>query len=117
MIDQPVNTGGNRPGTFTKGDPRINRRGRPRTFEAFRKLAVKIAGEQADEEEITRAVKMLRDMARSRAPADRALFLAYAYGKPRETVDINIPGATITLNWRTLEKDEDKPAPIAPTPG
>jgi hypothetical protein len=73
---------------FVKGDPRINRRGRPRSFDTLRKLAVKIAGEQADdEEEVTRVVLMLREMARSENPSDRALFLSYAYGKPKDEVE------------------------------
>jgi len=88
MSDDPVNAGQNRkPGTFVKGDARINRKGRPRTFDAVRKLAVKIAGEQADENEVSRVVLMLREMARSDNPSDRALFLAYAYGKPKEEVE------------------------------
>jgi hypothetical protein len=92
----PVNTGatGNH-GHFVKGDPRINRKGRPRTFEAFRKLAIKIAGEDADAEDVTRAVLMLREMSRSKNPADRALFLAYAYGKPRDELDITSAGEKI----------------------
>ena len=92
-----VNTAENTPNKsrgkpFVKNDVRINRKGRPRTFEAFRKLAIKIAGENADEEDVTRAVLMLREMSRSKNPADRALFLAYAYGKPHEQIDLNTEG-------------------------
>jgi hypothetical protein len=32
---------------FTKGDPRINRKGRPRSFDQLRKLAISILGEPA----------------------------------------------------------------------
>jgi hypothetical protein len=74
---------------FVKGDPRINRRGRPRSFDTLRKLAIKIAGEMADEEEVTRVVKMLREMARSDNPSDRALFLAYAFGKPKDEIELS----------------------------
>ena len=42
------NTGDNRkPGTFRKGDPRINRNGRPRSFDAWRKLTQEILTEVA----------------------------------------------------------------------
>lgn len=89
--EEAVNTGANSPkrGQFVKGDPRINRRGRPRTFDAVRKLAIKIAGEQADEEDVTRIVLKLREMARSKNPSDSALFLAYAYGKPKDEVELS----------------------------
>ena len=72
---------------FVKGDKRINRKGRPKSFDALRKLAVKIAGENVPESEVTRIEAMLRVMSSSRNPADRALFLAYAYGKPKEEVE------------------------------
>lgn len=75
---------------FTKGDKRINRKGRPKSFDALRKLAVKIAGEtipSPNGEDITRIEALLRVLSSSKAPADRALFLAYAYGKPKEEVE------------------------------
>jgi hypothetical protein len=77
---------------FVKGDKRINRNGRPKSFDALRKLAVRIAGETipgASGEDITRIEAMLKVMSSSKNPADKALFLAYAYGKPKEELNVN----------------------------
>ncbi len=95
MTDEPVNTGVNS-GRFVKGDKRINRGGRPRSFDALRKLAIKIAGETIPNPQgvdYTRIEAMLRVLTSSKAPADRALFLAYAYGKPKEEINLSASGA------------------------
>ena len=86
MANPNPDTSGLQP-PFKPGDKRINRKGRPKSFDALRKLAVKIAGENVPESEVTRIEAMLRVMSSSRNPADRALFLAYAYGKPKEEVE------------------------------
>jgi TPR repeat protein len=121
MTDEfAVNTAANttpvRGKPFIKGDSRINRKGRPRSFEAFRKLAIKIAGEQADEEDISRAVKMLRDMARSGNPADRALFLAYAYGKPKEEIE-NTGAVTLKVIYEDKRGIPDNTTETTPEAG
>ena len=85
---------------FVKGEKRINRNGRPKSFDALRKLAVKIAGETipgASGEDITRIEAMLKVMSSSKNPADKALFLAYAYGKPKEQLDITSGGDKIIV--------------------
>lgn len=112
MDEQPVNTGetGNR-GRFIKGDKRINRHGRPRSFDALRKLAIRIAGENVPESEVTRVEAMLRVMSSSRNPADRALFLAYAFGKPKEQVELS--GQTITKVLIEYADGDDQTAEIA----
>lgn len=92
---------------FVKGDKRCNRKGRPKSFDALRKLAIKIAGETipgANGDDITRIEAMLRVLTSSKAPADRALFLAYAFGKPKDEVDITTGGDKIVIK---LIKDED----------
>lgn len=82
---------------FVKGDPRINRKGRPRTFDAFRALAQQIAHEEARSGNeplvinghiVTVAEALLRTLASSKNPRDRALFLEYAYGKPPAAVEV-----------------------------
>jgi len=88
---------------FTKGDPRINRNGRPRSFDALRKLAQLIAAETIDNaksEDVTRIMDMLRKMASSKKPADRAMFLAYAFGKPKDEIEVKSDStakSTITI--------------------
>jgi hypothetical protein len=115
MTDEPVNTGVYRkPGTFVKGDKRINRKGRPRSFEALRKLAQQVAAlELLEGEGLTRIEAMLRVMSTSRNPADRALFLAYAYGKPKDELqvsgDLKVKGfiGWTPENWKD-NQDEEK---------
>lgn len=80
---------------FVKGDKRINRLGRPKSFDALRKLAQKIAAEElqsTDGDVITRIEALLRVMSTSRNPADRKTFLEYAFGKPKEEIEANVNG-------------------------
>ena len=75
---------------FVKGDKRINRKGRPKSFDALRKLAQSIAAEElqsTDGDVITRIEALLRVMSTSRNPADRKTFLEYAFGKPKEEIE------------------------------
>ena len=99
MANNPNATANLKP--FTKGDKRINRRGRITNFAKLRKLAQEVGNEVISKEEeaeiITRFTALLRVMSSSRNPADRMGFLAYAVGKPKDEVDVNQSGQ-ITLN-------------------
>ena len=69
---------------FVKGDPRINRKGRPRSYDQLRKLAQAIANETTTDNEgnqITTVVAILRSWARSKQPSLQIAFVEYAYGK------------------------------------
>ncbi len=69
---------------FVKGDARINRRGRPRSFDQLRKLAQAIAHETTTDNqgnEITTAVAILRSWATSKQPSLQIAFIEYAFGK------------------------------------
>ena len=69
---------------------KANRKGRPKSFDALRKLAQSIAAEElqsTDGDVITRIEALLRVMSTSRNPADRKTFLEYAFGKPKEEVE------------------------------
>ena len=76
---------------FVKGDKRINRKGRPKSFDALRELAQQVASDvmETPEGKITRIEALLRVMSTSRNPADRALFLAYAFGKPKDELQLS----------------------------
>jgi hypothetical protein len=77
-------------GTFKKNDPRINKLGRPKDFNAFRELAVEIAHEKAKNKDGTIVIDghtatisevILRSWAQSKDARLQQAFVAYAYGK------------------------------------
>lgn len=92
-------TGDNRSerGRFVKGDPRINRKGRPKTFDAFRELAQQISHEPAISDGqkleinghvVTVAEAILRRWAASKDPRLQIAFIEIAFGKPPQRTEI-----------------------------
>jgi hypothetical protein len=87
---------------FTKGDPRINRKGRPRHFDALRTLAQQIAHEVAtkkdadgndiplviDDHVVTNIEAVMRSWMKSKSPALQQKFVEYAYGKVPDLQEI-----------------------------
>ena len=89
------NRGSGKP--FVKGDPRINRRGRPKNFDAFRELAQAISHEVALKQgeplvinghTVTVAEAILRQWATSKDPRLQMAFIEMAYGKPPQRTEI-----------------------------
>jgi hypothetical protein len=74
---------------FTKGDPRINRKGRPKTFEEFRALVQSIMAETIETKagRMTAAEAMVRHWTKSKDPALHRLCAEYAFGKVPEKLE------------------------------
>lgn len=105
----------NKPGSFTKSDPRINRKGRPRTFDALRELAQQVAHETAQANgsdvvinghRVTVSEAILRQWAMSKNPQLQRAFIEIAYGKvpdniqtiaARLGIDLTSDGGPITF--------------------
>lgn len=114
------NTGQNRkPGTFVKGDPRINRKGRPKSFDAVRELAQQIAHEVAkskgvevvyDGHIVTVTEAILRQWATSKDGKQQQAFMEYAYGKPQTRVELSGKDGSDTINIVIKYADADSNA-------
>ena len=77
-------------GPFRKGDPRINRKGRPKSFDALRSLAQEIAHEAAkqgnqpvviDGHVVTVTEAIMRQWAMPKDPRLQQKFVEVAYGQ------------------------------------
>lgn len=86
---------------FTKGDARINRKGRPRNFDALRELAQQIAHEEAlasgqpvviNGHVVTVAEAIMRQWAQSKNYQLQKGFIEIAFGKVPDNIDITSGG-------------------------
>ena len=108
MNNNPKGKGG-----FTKGDPRINRNGRPKSFDALRKLAQQLSSEVAkdrdgnelirDGHKVTIAEMVLFQMLSDKK--QRKEFLEIAFGKVPQNVDFTTKGDKIeSVNDERLDR-------------
>jgi hypothetical protein len=93
---------------FVKGDPRINRKGRPKSFDKLRALAVALSSEPAVDKNgqpimwngkpVTNAELILRMWITDKKY--QRDFLEVAFGKVPDKVDVNADGSiTITVKY------------------
>ena len=90
---------------FVKGDPRINRNGRPKSFDALRTLAQQIAHETAkaggadvviDGHKVTVTEAVLRQWFQSKDFQKQRAAMEIAFGKVPTPIDITSKGQRIT---------------------
>lgn len=97
---------------FVKGDPRIWRHGRPKSFDALRELAQQIAHETAkaggnvviiDGHTATVSEVILRQWAQSKNPQLQQKFIEVAFGKVPSQVELSGAVANVEMSlsdWR-----------------
>lgn len=98
---------------FEKGDPRINRKGRPKDFAGLRSLSQQIAHEVAksngveieiDGRKVTVVEAVIRGLATSKNLRYQLAFLELAYGKVPDAFELSGPdGGTIVVRWLDVE--------------
>jgi hypothetical protein len=89
---------------FTKGDPRINRKGRPKSFDKLRDLALSLSHEVVETQQgpMSAVEVILRQMAKD--PKQREIFLQYAFGKIPDKIEQN---SKVELLVKYADKDTD----------
>ena len=97
---------------FTKGDPRINRKGRPKNFDMLRQLAQDIAHEPLQTKDgqpvlvngkrVTTTEFILRRWANSGDPRQQQAFMDIAYGKVPSALELTGKGGERLIPIREI---------------
>lgn len=98
---------------FIKGDSRINRKGRPKSFDALRALAQQIAHEVAqsngqpviiDGHKATVAEMIMRQWASSKDTRKQEAFIQYAFGRVPDRQELTgAEGGALTVTVKVLK--------------
>lgn len=104
---------------FVKGDPRINRNGRPRNFDEVRNLAQSIAHETLTDNQGNRLSvidAVLRSWVKSKDPTLQKAFMEYAFGKvPDKLEATGLEQKTIlVLRYDHEQKQTDRDTGVSP---
>lgn len=109
-------------GQFRRGDRRINKGGKPKSFQAFRVICQRVLSElttvdvEGRKRAITRAEKLARDWADSKEPTLQRALAEYAFGRVPDKLDVDLGERTVlvlhyaherTAQGRTLDDDAD----------
>ena len=106
-----------RKGQFVKGDPRINRRGRPKSFDQLRKLAQKMSYEIIGEDSEGNPVSAIYSILQGIAKENPEKFLEIAFGKVPNPIEMKVesnstvgftPDAVAAAMEFQKKKDGDK---------
>lgn len=93
---------------FTKGDSRINRKGKPKTFDKLRALAQAIATEDGGQDKDGNVLTNVEFILRKMMKDDPKLFVEIAYGKvPVENIISGKPNAPLVIKWVDIEGEPD----------
>src|SRR4030042_273767 len=84
---------------FDKRKQHINRKGRPKSFDALRELALQIGHEPLEigEKRITVTEAILRQWAQSRNPILQRAFIEIAYGQVPDQLNLNNVGEPLCV--------------------
>lgn len=104
---------------FVKGDSRINRKGRPRDFDALRELAQQIAHEAVNvgDHKMTVTEAILRQWAQSKNTQLQKGFLEIAYGKVPDEMKLDIKDTKFTFVWTHDYANSDENPALDTTAG